>query len=78
MKSLVRWQPFQEFTSLQRQMNRLLHAFSGETSLMPFEDSLTGWEFGPPVALPVYLRRDKCATHNRTVPNPMRVHRHVT
>ena len=49
MKSLVRWQPLQEFTSLQRQMNRLLHAFSGETSLMPFEESLTGWDFGPPV-----------------------------
>jgi len=49
MKSLVRWQPFQEFTSLQRQMNRLLHAFSGETSLMPFEESLIGWDFGPPV-----------------------------
>jgi len=30
-------------------MNRLLHAFSGETSLMPFEESLTGSEFGPPV-----------------------------
>ena len=49
MKSLVRWQPFQEFTSLQRQMNRLLDAFSGETSLTPFEETLTGWEFGPPV-----------------------------
>jgi len=30
-------------------MNRLLHAFSGETSLMPFEESLLGWDFGPPV-----------------------------
>ncbi len=49
MKSLVRWQPFQEFTSLQRQMNRLLDAFSGERSLTPFEETLTGWEFGPPV-----------------------------
>ncbi len=49
MKSLMRWQPLQEFTSVQRQMNRLLHAFSGETSLMPFEESLTGWDFGPPV-----------------------------
>jgi HSP20 family protein len=49
MKSLVRWQPLQEFTSLQREMNRLFDAFSGETSLMPFEESLTGWEFGPPV-----------------------------
>ena len=49
MKSLVRWQPLQEFTSLQRQMNRLFDAFSGETSLMPFEDNLSGWEFGPPV-----------------------------
>jgi HSP20 family protein len=49
MKSLVRWQPLQEFTSLQRQMNRLLHAFSGETSLMPLEESLTGSDFGPPV-----------------------------
>jgi HSP20 family protein len=49
MKSLVRWRPLQEFTSLQRQMNRLFDAFSGETSLMPFEDNLSGWEFGPPV-----------------------------
>ena len=49
MKSLVRWRPLQEFTSLQRQMNRLFDAFSGETSLTPFEDNLSGWEFGPPV-----------------------------
>jgi HSP20 family protein len=47
MKSLVRWQPLPEFASLQRQMNRLFDAFS-ETSLMPFAESLTGWEFGPP------------------------------
>ena len=49
MKSLVRRQPFQEFTSLQKQLNRLFDAFSGETSLMPFEDNLSGSEFGPPV-----------------------------
>jgi HSP20 family protein len=48
MKSLVSWRPLQEFTSLQRQMNRLFDAFSGETSLMPFEDNLSGWELGPP------------------------------
>jgi HSP20 family protein len=49
MKSLVRWQPLPEFTSLQRQMNRLFDVFSGETSLIPFAESLTGREFGPPV-----------------------------
>jgi len=50
MKSLVRWQPFQEFKSLQRQMNRMFDNFlSRTTSLMPFEENLNGWEFGPPV-----------------------------
>lgn len=50
MKSLARWQPFQEFNSLQRQMNRMFDNFFGRTtSLMPFEESLSGWEFGPPV-----------------------------
>jgi len=50
MKSLVRWQPFQEFKSLQRQMNRMFDNFLGRTtSLMPFEENLNGWEFGPPV-----------------------------
>lgn len=49
MKSLARWQPFQEFTSLQRQMNRLFDNFFGRTPLMPFEENLSGWEFGPPV-----------------------------
>jgi len=47
MKSLVRWQPLQEFTSLQSQMNRLFDSFSGRTPLMPFEENLNGWEFGP-------------------------------
>ena len=50
MKSLVRWQPIQEFNSLQRQMNRMFDNFFGRTtSLMPFEESLSGWEFGQPV-----------------------------
>ncbi len=50
MKSLVRWQPMQEFTSLQRQMNRLFDSFFGRTtSLVPFEENLSAWEFGPPV-----------------------------
>jgi HSP20 family protein len=49
MKSLARWQPFQEFTALQRQMNRLFDAFSGRTALLPFGETLSGWEFGPPV-----------------------------
>ncbi|HMK23041.1 MAG TPA: Hsp20/alpha crystallin family protein [Terriglobales bacterium] len=50
MKSLVRWQPFQEVNLLQRQMNRMLdNLFSRTTSLLPFEESLSGWEFGPPV-----------------------------
>lgn len=49
MTSLVRWQPFRELTSLQRQMNRLFESFSGRTSLMPFEEELSSLEFGPPV-----------------------------
>jgi len=49
MKSVARWQPFQEFTSLQRQMNRLFDKFFGGTPLMPFEENLSGGEFGPPV-----------------------------
>lgn len=49
MKSLVRWQPFQELPSLQRQMNRLFESFGGKTSLTPFEEDLSAWEFGPPV-----------------------------
>jgi HSP20 family protein len=50
MKSLVRWQPFQELNSLQRQMNRMFGNFFGRTtSLMPFEENLSDWEFGPPV-----------------------------
>jgi HSP20 family protein len=50
MKSLVRWQPFQDLNSLQRQMNRMLDNFFGRTtSLMPFEENLSDWEFGPPV-----------------------------
>ena len=50
MKSLVRWQPFQEFTALQRQMNRMFDNFFGRTtSLMPFRENLSDWEFGPPV-----------------------------
>lgn len=50
MKSLVRWQPFQEFNALQRQMNRVFDNFFGRTtSLMPFEENLNGWEFAPPV-----------------------------
>ncbi len=49
MKSLVRWQPFQELSTLQRQMNRLFESFAGRTSLLPFEEELGAWEFGPPV-----------------------------
>ena len=49
MKSLERWQPFQELTSLQRQMNHLFESFGGRTSLTPFEEDLSAWEFGPPV-----------------------------
>lgn len=50
MKSLVRWQPMHEFTSLQRQMNRMFDNFFGRTtSLMPFEENLSDREFGPPV-----------------------------
>ena len=49
MKSLVRWQPFQEFTSLQKQLNRAVGTFFGTTPLMPFEENLSDWEFGPPV-----------------------------
>jgi HSP20 family protein len=49
MKSLVRWQPFQEFTALQRQMNRLFDNVFSRTPLMPFDENLAGWEFGPPV-----------------------------
>jgi HSP20 family protein len=51
MKSLVRWQPFQEVNLIQRQMNRLFEDFFGRTtSLLPsFEENLSGWEFGPPV-----------------------------
>ncbi len=48
MKSLVRWQPFQELTSLQRQMNHLFDNFFGRTTWMPFEENLNNWEFGPP------------------------------
>jgi hypothetical protein len=39
MRSLVRWQPFQEFTSLQKQMNHLFEVLSGSTSLMPLEEN---------------------------------------
>ena len=49
MKSLARLQPFQEFESLQRQMNRLFEVFAGGTSLIPFEENLNSGEFGPPV-----------------------------
>jgi len=50
MKSLVRWQPFQELNSLQGQMNRMFDNFFGRTtSLMPFQENLSDWEFGPPV-----------------------------
>jgi len=50
MKSLVRWQPLQEFNSLQRQMNRVFdNVFGRTTSLAPFEENLSSWEFGPPV-----------------------------
>lgn len=49
MKSMVRWQPFEKFTSLQRQMNRLFDDFIGRPLLTPFEESLSDWEFGPPV-----------------------------
>jgi len=49
MKSLVRWQPFQELASLQQQMNHLFDSFLGRTPLMPFEENMGPWEFGPPV-----------------------------
>ena len=50
MKSLVRWQPFQELNSFQRQMNRMFDNFFGRTtSLMPLEENLSEWEFDPPV-----------------------------
>jgi HSP20 family protein len=49
MKSLERWQPFQELSTLQRQMNRLFESFTGRTPMLPFEEEITGWEFGPPV-----------------------------
>jgi len=50
MKSLVRWQPFQELNSFQKQMNRMFDNFFGRTtSLMPLEENLSDWEFGPPV-----------------------------
>jgi HSP20 family protein len=50
MKSLVRWQPLQELNSLRRQMNHLFDGFFGRTTtLTPFEETLNGWEFGPPV-----------------------------
>ncbi len=48
MKSLVRWQPFPELTSLQRQMNHLFDNFFGRTPLMPFEENVNAWELGPP------------------------------
>ena len=48
MKSIVRWQPFQELTSLQRQMNHLFDNFFGRTQWMPFGDNLSPWRFGPP------------------------------
>jgi HSP20 family protein len=47
MKSLVRWQPFQELTSLQRQMNHLFDSFFGRTPWPPLEENLSAWEFGP-------------------------------
>jgi HSP20 family protein len=49
MKSLVRWQPFQELSTLQRQMNRLFESLAGRTSGQPFEEEISSWEFGPPV-----------------------------
>jgi len=49
MKSLVRWQPFQEVNSLQKQMNRVFDDFFGRTTLLPVEENLTVSEFGPPV-----------------------------
>jgi len=49
MKSVVRWQPLQEFTSLQRQMNCMFEKFFGRSTLLsPFEESISSWEFGPP------------------------------
>jgi len=65
MKSLARWQPFQEFTSLQRQMNRLVDNFFGRTQLMPFEENLSGWEFGPSVDI---YEDDKKLTFKVEVP----------
>jgi len=30
-------------------MNRVVDTFLGKTPLMPFEENLSDWEFGPPV-----------------------------
>jgi len=49
MNPLVRWQPMQEITSLQRQMNRLLESFAGRAPWTPFGEELSTLEFGPPV-----------------------------
>jgi HSP20 family protein len=49
MKSLARWQPFQELNSLQKQMNGMFENFFGTTPRLPFEDNLSTLEFGPPV-----------------------------
>ncbi len=49
MNTLIRWQPFQELTSLQRQMNRLFESFAGKAPLGPFEEEISSLEFGPPV-----------------------------
>ena len=38
MKSLVRWQPFQELNSLQKQMNRVVDTFFGRIPFTPFEE----------------------------------------
>lgn len=49
MNTLIRWQPFQELTSLQRQMNRLFESFAGKAPQGPFEEEISSLEFGPPV-----------------------------
>lgn len=49
MKSLVRWQPFQELSSLQQEMNWLFDNFFGRSSPPLLEEDLGTWGFGPPM-----------------------------
>ncbi len=49
MKSLVRWQPFQELSSLQQEMNRRFDNFFGRSSPPLLDEDLGAWGFGPPM-----------------------------